>query len=114
MKLTDPAIHTRLSKILSQPSSPFREKHVLEAIESVLEKEKIPHFRDPHRNLIVGAKSKADYLKLIRAKSTEPVRIFIAHMDHPGFHGTEWIEGEAGETGATLAFKWHGGSPTAH
>jgi endoglucanase len=114
MKITDPATHSRLSKILSQPSAPFREGHVQRAIQAILEKEKIPYFLDPHRNLIVGAKSKAEYLKLVRAKSVEPLRIFIAHMDHPGFHGEEWIDADEGHEGETLAVKWHGGTPTAH
>jgi putative aminopeptidase FrvX len=100
--------HFRLAKILGQPTAPFREGHVLAMVESILDEEKIPHFRDPAQNIVVGVKSKAEYLKLIKTKSTEPVRIFIAHTDHPGFHGSEWL------TADRLAFKWHGGSPTAH
>lgn len=100
--------HTRLAKILDQPTSPFREGHVLRACEEILRTEKIPHFRDPAGNLVVGAGSKAEYRKRATAKSTEPLRIFIAHTDHPGFHGVEWVAPDR------LAFKWHGGSPTAH
>lgn len=103
-----PLSHTRLAKILSQPTSPFREGHVLVAAEAILDQEKIPHFRDPADNIVVGAKSKAEYLKIVRARSPEPLRIFIAHTDHPGFHGLEWI------TADRLSFRWHGGSPTAH
>lgn len=108
MLLTNKTAHTRLSQILEKPTSPFREGLVISAVTAILDKEKIPYFRDPAMNIIVGVKSKAEYLKLLKTKSTEPVRIFIAHMDHPGFHGTEWIDAEH------LAFKWHGGSPTAH
>lgn len=101
--------HARLSRILEQPNAPFREGHPLVAIEEILRKEKIPFFRDPAKNLVVGAKSKAEYLKILNTKSTEPVRIFIAHLDHPGFHGVKWeIENEL------MSFRWHGGSPTAH
>jgi endoglucanase len=100
--------HTRLAKILSQPTAPFRERHALAACEEILKAEKVPHFRDPANNLVVGVKSKAEYLKLLKTKSPEPVRFFIAHTDHPGFHGLEWIEADL------LSFKWHGGSPTAH
>jgi endoglucanase len=114
MKLTDRDTHGRLSKILSQPSAPFREGHVQRAIQEILAAEKIPSFLDPHQNLVVGVKSKAEYQKLVRAKSTEPLRIFIAHMDHPGFHGTAWSESEEGAQGQTLDVKWHGGTPTAH
>lgn len=102
------AAHSRLAKILSQPTSPFREGCVLSVCEEILLAEKIPHFRDPANNIVVGVKSKTEYLKLVKAKSTEPVRIFIAHTDHPGFHGLEW------ETADRLKFKWYGGSPTLH
>ncbi|MBC7387012.1 MAG: hypothetical protein H7301_12735 [Cryobacterium sp.] len=98
----------RLSAILEQPTAPFREGRVIAAIETILKKEKISYFLDPAKNIVVGVKSKAEYLKLIRVKSTEPVRLFIAHMDHPGFHGVEWLDDER------LTFEWHGGSPTAH
>ncbi len=108
MLLTNKTAHSRLSSILEKPTAPFREGLVIAAVEIILKKEKIPYFRDPAKNIIVGVKSKAEYLKLVKTKSTEPVRIYIAHMDHPGFHGTEWIDDEH------LAFKWHGGSPTAH
>lgn len=108
MLLKNKTAHSRLSQILEKPTSPFREGLVISTIESILKAEKIPYFRDPAMNIIVGVKSKAEYLKLVKTKSTEPVRIFIAHMDHPGFHGEEWIDPEH------LAFEWHGGSPTAH
>lgn len=108
MLLTNETAHSRLSSILEKPTSPFREGLVIGAITDILKKEKIPYFLDPAKNIVVGTKSKAEYLKLLRTKSTEPVRIFIAHMDHPGFHGETWIDDEH------LAFKWHGGSPTAH
>jgi endoglucanase len=106
MKLADSAPRARLRHILSEPSSPFREGCVLATIEDILSREGIPCFRDPAQNLVVGVKSKAEYVKLLRMKSPEPVRIFIAHMDHPGFHGLEWND-EAGD-GELLSFKWHG------
>lgn len=105
---TSPKSRARLDKILSQPSSPFREICVITAAEEILRAEKIPHFRDPANNIIVGVKSKVEYRKLLQTKSNEPVRIFIAHLDHPGFHGAKWTSAEH------LEFKWHGGSPTAH
>lgn len=108
MILTNEKSHSRLSSLLEKPTAPFREDHIISAVETILKNEKIPYFFDPARNIVIGVKSKTDYLKLIRKKSTEPVRIFIAHMDHPGFHGTEWIDPEL------LAFQWYGGSPTAH
>jgi endoglucanase len=97
-----------LHEILSQPSAPFREAHVIDAITHALKQGGVPHFQDPIGNIVVGAESKADYLKLVRARDPEPVRIFIAHMDHPGFHGVKWLSPER------LAIHWHGGSPTQH
>jgi len=94
--------------ILSQPTSPFREKHVQILIKTTLKNNKVPHFLDPIGNLIIGANSKEDYLKKTRAKTREPLRFFVAHMDHPGFHGVKWLS----ET--ELEILWHGGSPTAH
>ena len=95
-----------LFSILKRPSAPFREKHVIDEITAALSKHKVSHFIDPVGNIVVGVASKKDYLKLVGTKSREPVRIYIAHTDHPGFHGTQWIDEEHFE------FKWHGGSPT--
>jgi endoglucanase len=68
----------------------------------------VPFCDDPAGNLIVGAGSVEDYMRLLRARSEEPVRVFIAHMDHPGFHGVRWSGPR------TLRVKWHGGSPVKH
>lgn len=95
-----------LSSILSCPSAPFREKHVIDRITRELTEHAVPHFTDPVGNVVVGVSSKKDYLKLASTRSREPLRIFIAHMDHPGFHGVKWVDSERFE------FKWHGGSPT--
>jgi len=97
-----------LRAILRRPSAPFRERHVIDEITNTLRESKIPHFLDPVGNIVVGVSSKKEYLKLVGTKSTEPVRIFIAHMDHPGFHGVKWIDENRFE------FKWHGGSPTRY
>ncbi len=95
-----------LFELLSQPSAPFREQSVLNSVLSVLQRRQIPCFADPVGNLVVGVSSKTDYLKLIQIKSREPVRMFVAHMDHPGFHGYRWLHPRR------LKVKWHGGSPT--
>lgn len=34
--------------------------------------------------------------------------MFVAHMDHPGFHGRRWRDDK------TLEIDWHGGSPVKH
>ncbi len=95
-------------RLLSTPTAPYREAQVRSLLESELKRLKIPHFRDPHGNLIAGAKNRADYRKLVLKKSKEPVRFFIAHMDHPGFHGVRW------HSPTELEVQWHGGSPVQH
>jgi putative aminopeptidase FrvX len=99
-----------LWSILSRPTAPFREGHVIATISDLLDEANVPYFEDPIGNLIVGVDSERRYRALVaeRSNSKEPVRVFIAHMDHPGFHGTGW--NAAGE----LEFRWHGGSPTQH
>jgi len=97
-----------LDRILSTPSAPFREKLVLEVVEAELAKHKVPHFRDPSGNLVVGVDGPKDYLKLIRQNSKEPIRLFIAHLDHPGFIGARALDSRRMEV------TWHGGTPTRH
>ncbi len=97
-----------LKDILSQPAAPFREQHVAHCVSKHLEKAGVPHFHDPAGNLIVGVGSKMAYQKILRKRGDEPVRVFIAHMDHPGFHGVKWAAPNR------LAIRWHGGSPVKH
>ena len=95
-----------LFELLSQPSAPFREQAVLDVVQSLLRRRKIPHFIDPVGNLVVGVNNREQYAKLVNAKSREPVRMYIAHMDHPGFHGQQWLGPKR------LQVNWLGGSPT--
>ncbi|HAR43282.1 MAG TPA: hypothetical protein DCS07_11750 [Bdellovibrionales bacterium] len=103
-----------LLEILSQPTAPYREGHVVTLVERTLNKASVPFFRDPIGNLVIGARSSAELLKLLRRAGgqprdpDEPLRIFMAHMDHPGFHGTRWVNKD------TLEIKWHGGSPVEY
>ena len=97
-----------LLDLLAQPTAPFREEHVIACVSRVLEQANIPFFADPVGNLVIGAASRADYLRRIREKSTEPLRVFIAHMDHPGFHGAAWLSTRR------LKVLWHGGAPVKH
>ena len=71
----------------------------------LLNTERVPHFADPAGNLVVGCASPGAYRRLVQGRSVEPVRLFIAHTDHPGFHGVRWLTPER------LLVKWHGGSP---
>ncbi|MGK5084379.1 hypothetical protein WDW37_13875 [Bdellovibrionota bacterium FG-1] len=97
-----------LLSILSTPSAPFREGRVISEIRAALDQAKVPYFSDPIGNLVLGVRSQKEYLALIRKKDSEPIRVFIAHMDHPGFHGAHW------KSPTQLEIKWHGGSPTQH
>jgi endoglucanase len=97
-----------LLKLLEQPTAPFREQHVAALVGSVLDAHRVPWFRDPASNIVIGCRSPAEYRRLVRQPSREPLRLFIAYMDHPGFHGQRWL------TPTRLAVRWHGGSPTRH
>jgi putative aminopeptidase FrvX len=97
-----------LTQLLSRPTAPFREQLVMQYAQSILQRAHIPHFSDPAGNLVIGCASPADYRALLRRPSKEPVRLFIAHMDHPGFHGVRWLSPRR------LLVKWHGGSPVKH
>jgi endoglucanase len=97
-----------LEKLLSQPTAPFREAHVVAAVRTELARHNVPHFSDPHGNVVIGCRSAAEYRRLVRERSDEPLRLLIAHMDHPGFHGSRWL------SSTRLAIRWHGGSPTRH
>ncbi len=99
---------SHLRGLLSQPTAPFREHHVAAYVTEILRGSEIPHFFDPIGNIVIGAASATDYHALVARRSTEPLRLFIAHMDHPGFHGVRWLEN------GRLRIKWHGGSPTKY
>ena len=93
-----------LLDLLHRPTAPFREHLVITWIMGMLTKARVPFFADPIGNIIVGVDSPAAYRRLIHRKTDEPLRVFIAHMDHPGFHGLRWRR-------ERLVIKWHGGSP---
>ena len=97
-----------LFELLRQPTAPFREQQVRAFAETALAKWEIPHCRDPHGNLLVGVDGPDDYRRLLRTRSDDPVRLFIAHMDHPGFHADRWLDPRR------LAIRWYGGSPVKH
>jgi len=103
-----PATLQRLSRLLSCSTAPFREQHVIREVELQLTAAKIPWFVDEHGNRVVGVGSARAYHALLRQRSDEPVRFFIAHMDHPGFHGVQWLSERR------LAVRWYGGSPVRH
>lgn len=95
-----------LFELLSRPTAPFKEQHVATLAQAFLDKYNIPFFSDPVGNIVIGVKSKSQYKQLLR--KTEPARLFMAHMDHPGFHGSRWLNNRR------LQVKWHGGTPVKH
>lgn len=107
-KALNPTQLAGLLELLSLPTAPFREQHVIRWISERLSQQHIPWFTDPAGNLVLGAASEQDYLRLLRRRSKEPLRLFIAHMDHPGFHGVRWLDENR------LQIRWHGGSPVRH
>jgi putative aminopeptidase FrvX len=94
-----------LRKLLSTPTAPYREGAIKNFVTEFLSFHGVPHFLDPIGNVIVGAESKKDYLTQLKNPRAEPLRVFIAHMDHPGFHGIKWKDEH------TLEVEWFGGSP---
>lgn len=96
-----------LTELLALPTAPFREGHVVAFVTRALERARVPHFLDPGGNVVVGCDDARHYRRTLRA-AREPLRLFIAHMDHPGFHGMRWRAPDR------LAIRWHGGSPVKH
>ena len=94
-----------LKEILTQSTAPFREMQVLSLVERFLIDAKIPFFYDRAGNMLVGFESEGQLKKALSKKSQVPMRIMMAHTDHPGFHGVRWLDEK------TLSVKWLGGSP---
>ncbi len=97
-----------LHHLLSVPTAPFREELIRDAVVTVLRRRRIPFFEDPASNLVIGCASVADYQRILARRVREPLRVLVAHMDHPGFHGVRW------RTSRLLQVRWHGGSPRKH
>jgi putative aminopeptidase FrvX len=97
-----------LKELLAQPTAPFREHKVVELATRVLQAAAVPFFLDPLGNVVVGADSPRGYARLVRTRTREPLRLYVAHMDHPGFHGVRW------RGTRRLHVAWHGGAPVRH
>jgi endoglucanase len=97
-----------LWKVLGTPTSPYREKQVKAVFAEACRKHRVPFFEDPVGNIVLGVRSRQEYLALLKRRSDQPVRMFVAHMDHPGFHGVKF--NRRGE----LEAKWFGGAPREH
>jgi len=97
-----------LLSLLEQPTAPYREGLVIEWVKKELNKSGVPFFQDSTGNIIMGVGSEQEYRILLGQSDKEPLRMFIAHMDHPGFHGVRW------KSDQNLEIKWFGGSPRKH
>ncbi|HKJ23009.1 MAG TPA: hypothetical protein VKA13_07960 [Gammaproteobacteria bacterium] len=97
-----------LLELLRQPTAPYREAHVVAVVSDALARAGVPFFADPVGNLVIGVEDRRAYGELVNGAGVDPVRLFIAHMDHPGFHGMHWTRA------SRLRIRWHGGSPTRH
>jgi endoglucanase len=97
--------YSLLLELLHQPTAPFREAHVVQLVAVILARKRVPFFFDPSGNIVVGVASPAHYRKLLAKPDAEPLRVFVAHMDHPGFHGLRWL------SPSRLQVHWHGGAP---
>lgn len=95
-----------LIELLKRPTAPFREQQVIDFVAATLRAHRVPFFLDPVGNVVVGCASRAAYARLAATRSHEPLRLFIAHLDHPGFHGVRWLGGNR------LRVRWYGGAPT--
>jgi len=98
----------RLRELLARPTAPFREYFVAALAMERLQRAAVPWFMDPVGNIVVGAGSATAYRRLLARPQREPLRLFVAHMDHPGFHGRRWLGRDR------LAVQWLGGSPVRH
>ena len=68
-----------LEEILSQPTAPYRERHVRDRLEKILTDHQVPYFKDPIGNLVVGVSSKVEYLKKVKAGPLD-LRIFLFNI----------------------------------
>lgn len=95
---TVPSTADLLREIFEQPTAPFREFAVRDAIQKQLEDWNIPNFLDRSGNLIAGVKTLKDLSRGFRIA-------MIAHMDHPGFHLGKKLRGNR------YRCHWYGGGP---
>jgi len=102
------AQHRRLLSLLQLPTAPFREGAIVRYAKNYCECAGLPYFTDHVGNLVVGVADAKSYRRRVSSTTREPLRVFIAHMDHPGFHGVRWV------SPSRLAIRWHGGSPIRH
>ena len=100
--------YDNLLELLRQPTAPFREQAVRDAVAARLAASGVPWFEDADGNLVIGHADPSAWRRRLERRQREPVRLFIAHMDHPGFHGMRW------QSRDRLEVRWHGGSPTRH
>lgn len=92
-----------IEHVLSQPTAPFRESWVKQALVKKFNDEKLPFFEDSFGNFWIGPSN------LRQARQSELV--FISHLDHPGIivQRIDWKEDE--KSIGTAQGIWLGGGP---
>jgi len=98
----------RVRDLLACPTAPYREAAVHAWVTARLDTARVAHCDDPDGNLIIGAGSLDAYRARLADRNDGPAVILVAHMDHPGFHGTRWLAPDR------LAVRWYGGGPLRH
>ena len=104
----DRATLERLRELLARPTAPYRENAVLNWVAERLAAADVPCCEDPDGNLVVGADSLTAYRHALARRDDGAAVVLVAHMDHPGFHGSRWLDPQR------LAVRWHGGGPVRH
>jgi endoglucanase len=104
----DRATLGRLRALLARPTAPYRETAVRAWVTDRLAAAGVPWCEDQDGNLVVGADSLAAYRRALARRDDGAAVVLVAHMDHPGFHGTRWLDAQR------LAVRWHGGGPVRH
>ncbi|MBI2027798.1 MAG: hypothetical protein HYS98_08390 [Deltaproteobacteria bacterium] len=87
------------TKLFSCPTAPYKEFFVQEFAETFCNQHNIPNVRDQWGNIWVGTDS-------MPTKAKNSKLVFVAHMDHPGFHIRRIIKSGLWEA------QWFGGGPT--
>ena len=87
-------------ELLSLPTTSFREMHVQKWVQNFCIQNKIDYSLDSWGNIWVGTKSK-------KPPKGEKI-VFVAHMDHPGFHITKKLGKNLWQA------RWFGGGPRAY
>ena len=90
-----------IESLFEYPTAPFREAYISQSVKTLLIQNRIPFYKDSFGNIVAGTK---DALSFKKHKGL----VFLAHMDHPGFHvKSSTFKGQK----TILKVEWLGGAP---